>query len=107
MTTKHTHTPGKPTPVKYATETIAAALKTFIESGSANGNEALREECLDLVPKFAAAPELLQALQSLEIAATSVTDVIWHHAHPDMWKLFADRLQAARAALARVEGKGE
>ena len=50
---KTTHTP----------EEIAAAMRIFIASGSANGNEAMRRECLRLVPLFSAADALRAALE--------------------------------------------
>lgn len=45
------------------TDEIAEALRTFIKSGSANGREDMRRYCLKTVPVFAAAPELLEAVQ--------------------------------------------
>jgi len=46
-------------------EELSAALTTFIKSGSANGNEAMRKECLRLVPAIAEVPAMLEVLQSI------------------------------------------
>ena len=48
-----THTPA----------TIKAALATFIRSGSANGDEAMRRTCLKLIPQFAQAPAMLKFIE--------------------------------------------
>jgi hypothetical protein len=40
---------------------LSTALRTFIESGSANGHEPARKECMKLLPVLAAAPDLLSA----------------------------------------------
>lgn len=44
---------------------IIDALRTFIESGSANGNEAMRAKCLKMLPLFADAQELRDALREI------------------------------------------
>lgn len=67
------------------TEQLSIALRTFIESGSANGNEAMRKQCLKLV--FAAAPDLLSALKPMLEGTARLTD---------------EHVEAARAAIKKA-----
>ena len=56
---------------RYHPSTIAAALRVFITSGSANGDEPTREWLLDRVEMFAAAPNLLAACRAIANETTS------------------------------------
>jgi len=56
---------------RYHPSTIAAALRVFITSGSANGDEPTREWLLDRVEMFAAAPALLEACRAIANETTS------------------------------------
>ena len=51
---------------RYHPSTIAAVLRMFIASGSANGDEPMREWLLDRAEMFAAAPALLEACRAGE-----------------------------------------
>ena len=67
---------------------IGAALTTFIKSGSADGNEETRKECLRLIPAFMAAPAMIDLLRKLE-----QKELHMHYASED-----------AGAILKRIEG---
>ena len=56
---------------RYHPSTIAAALRVFITSGSANGDEPTREWLLDRVEMFAAAPALLASCRAIANETTS------------------------------------
>ena len=77
---------------------LSTALTTFIKSGSANGNEAMRKECLRLVPAISLLPDMIEVLR----------DFITHYAGPKREQLgngyayqWYDR---AQAILKRIEG---
>jgi hypothetical protein len=46
---------------------LTTALTTFIKSGSANGNESMRRECLRLVPAFSFATEMIDLLKAISL----------------------------------------
>jgi len=56
---------------RYHPSTIAAVLRMFIASGSANGDEPMREWLLDRAEMFAAAPALLEACRAIANETTS------------------------------------
>jgi len=51
--------------MNHTSKDLAEALRVFISSGSANGNEPMRKTCLKLISTFAAAPELLEMLKKM------------------------------------------
>ena len=56
---------------RYHPSTIAAVLRVFITSGSADGDEPTREWLLDRAEMFAAAPALLEACRAIANETTS------------------------------------
>ncbi len=80
--------------MKRTPEKLAEALEIFIKSGSANGDEPLRYECISLVKVFAAAPDLLAALEG-----------VLHHDDglKDQYKISPSLIRQVRAAIAKAK----
>ena len=103
---------------RYHPSTIAAALRVFITSGSANGDEPTREWLLDRVEMFAAAPALLAALQDMlpfalehlrdlaEFTPSEEAETADGLPLPEDWEL-SRRYYAARAAIALATEGGD
>lgn len=87
---------------KHTPEDLAAALETFIRSGSANGNEAMRKRLLKMVPLIAAAPELLEMLQEAVSVINGLAD---QQAMDDPF--YVPTLDAAEALIRKAKGEAQ